>query len=153
MKALELKVPPPVVGLLVAAAMWGVSSWPPVLPLAPGLRLVLAGAVALVGLAFDVLGLIAFRQARTTINPLRPGNTSVLVTSGIYRFTRNPMYVGLACLLTAWAVYLGALWPFFGPLLFVAYINRFQIGPEERVMRGKFGEEYAAYAARVRRWL
>ena len=152
MQALELKVPPPVVGLLVAAAMWGVSDWPPAFTHAPTIRLVLAGVLAVVGVGFDILGLLAFRQSRTTINPLRPARASALVTAGVYRVTRNPMYVGMAFLLTAWAIYLGALWPFLGPLLFVAYINRFQIAPEERVLRSKFGE-FDAYAAQVRRWL
>lgn len=152
MKALELKVPPPGVGLLVAALMWSVSAWPPVFALASPVRLALAGVLAVVGAAFDFLGLLAFFQSRTTINPLRPAKTSTLVTGGIYRITRNPMYVGLAILLTAWAFYLGSLWPFLGPVLFVAYINRFQIEPEERVLRGKFAD-YDAYAARVRRWL
>lgn len=84
---------------------------------------------------------------------MQPGKASALVTGSVYRLSRNPMYVGLALLLAAWAVYLSMLWPFLGPVLFVLYMNRFQIGPEERVMRGKFGEDYAAYAARVRRWL
>ena len=149
---LELKVPPPVVGLLVGALMWSISAWQPVLPLAPTVRLVLAGALAVVGIGFDILGLLAFLRSRTTINPLRPAKASALVTAGVYRVTRNPMYVGLAFLLTAWAVYLGSLWPFLGPVLFVAYINRFQIAPEERILRSKF-DGYDAYAARARRWL
>jgi protein-S-isoprenylcysteine O-methyltransferase Ste14 len=152
LQALELKVPPPVVGLLVAALMWGVSAWPPVLPLEPDVRLVLAGTLAVVGVSFDILGLVAFFRSRTTINPLRPAKASALVTAGVYRITRNPMYVGMAILLTGWAVWLGALWPFLGPALFVAYITRFQIAPEERILRGKFSD-FEAYAARVRRWL
>jgi len=153
MRVLELKIPPPVVALLVAAAMWGVASHPPSIPLAPTLRQLIAAALAIVGVTFDVLGLLAFRRSRTTINPMKPSKASALVTGGVYRFTRNPMYVGLAFLLTAWAVQLSMLWPFVGPALFVIYMNRFQIGPEERVMQNKFGEEYAAYASRVRRWL
>lgn len=152
MQALELKVPPPVVGLLVAALMWVVSVWPPVIPMAPHVRLVLAGSLAVVGVSFDILGLIAFFRSRTTINPLRPAKASALVTGGIYRVTRNPMYVGMAILLAGWAVWLASLWPFLGPVLFVAYITRFQIAPEERILRSKFGE-FDAYAARVRRWL
>jgi protein-S-isoprenylcysteine O-methyltransferase Ste14 len=152
MQALELKVPPPVVGLLVAALMWGASSYPPIFSLAPTVRLALAGTLAAVGVSFDILGLLAFCRSRTTINPLRPAKAIVLVTGGIYRVTRNPMYVGLALLLTGWAAWLGSLWPFLGPVLFVAYITRFQILPEERILRGKFGE-FDAYAARVRRWL
>jgi protein-S-isoprenylcysteine O-methyltransferase Ste14 len=153
MRALEHMIPPPVVAALIASAMWGISSLQPALSLGPAMRQFLAAALAIVGVGFDVLGLLAFRRARTTINPMKPNKASALVTDGVYRVTRNPMYVGLALLLTAWAVHLSMLWPFVGPVLFIIYMNRFQIGPEERVMRGKFGEEYAAYAARVRRWL
>ena len=132
--------------------MWSVSAWPPVIPLQPTVRLALAGALAVTGVGFDLLGLLAFFRSQTTINPLRPAKASALVTGGIYRITRNPMYVGLAFLLTGWAAWLGSLWPFLGPALFVAYITRFQIAPEERILRRKFGE-FDAYAARVRRWL
>jgi protein-S-isoprenylcysteine O-methyltransferase Ste14 len=152
MRALELKVPPPVAGLLVAALMWAVSAWPPVFPLPQSVRLILAGALAVIGVGFDILGLLAFFRRRTTINPLRPARASALVMGGIYRITRNPMYVGMAFLLTGWAVWLGALWPFLGPVLLVAYLTRFQIVPEERILRSKFSE-FEAYAARVRRWL
>jgi protein-S-isoprenylcysteine O-methyltransferase Ste14 len=153
MRALELKIPPPVVAILIATAMWGVSSHQPSLSLVPALRPFLAAALAIIGVTFDLLGLLAFRRSRTTINPMKPGKASALVTGGVYRVTRNPMYVGLALLLTAWAVHLSMLSAFVGPVLFIIYMNRFQIGPEERVMRSKFGEVYAAYAARVRRWL
>ena len=152
MRALELKIPPPVVGALVAALMWGLATLPPSLPLPGGVRVALAGILAAVGIAFDLSGLIAFRRARTTVNPLRPERASALVTGGIYRVTRNPMYVGMAFLLTAWAVYLSALWPFLGPALFVVYITRFQIKPEEQVLRERFSE-YHTYASQVRRWL
>lgn len=150
---LDHKIPPPIVAGLVAVAMWGIASFPPLLSLAPAVRWYAVLAIAGVGVAFDLLGLVAFRRAKTTVNPLKPDKASALVTGGIYRVTRNPMYVGLTLLLTAWAVYLSALWPFLGPVVFVLYINRFQIAPEERVMHDKFGAAYAAYAARVRRWL
>lgn len=153
MRALEHKIPPPVVAALIATAMWGISSLQPALSIPPATRLILAATLAAVGVTFDLLGLWVFRRSRTTINPMKPDKASTLVTGGVYRVTRNPMYVGLALLLAAWAVHLSMLWPFIGPALFVLYMNRFQIGPEERVMRDKFGEAYAAYAARVRRWL
>ena len=63
------------------------------------------------------------------------------------------MYVGMGLLLLAWAVYLAALLPLAGPVVYVLYITRFQIQPEERVLASIFGEQYAAYASRVRRWL
>ena len=152
MKLLEHRIPPPVVAVLLAAGMWMLAGVPPLLPL-DAYRTPAAIALVVIGIGFDFAGVVNFLQSRTTINPLRPHKAAVLVTRGIYRLTRNPMYVGLALLLVAWAVFWGSLWGFLGPVLFVLYMNRFQIGPEERALRGIFGEAYDAYAARVRRWL
>jgi protein-S-isoprenylcysteine O-methyltransferase Ste14 len=153
MSSLEHKIPPPVVGSLIAAAMWGVSALGPQLPFASGLRYAAVAVLVAAGVTFDVLGLVAFRASRTTINPLKPERASALVTGGVYRVTRNPMYVGMGLLLLALAVYLSSLLPFAGPVFFVLYITRFQIKPEERVLHGLFGEVYSTYAAGVRRWL
>ena len=153
MHALELKIPPPVVALLSAAAMWFVSTITPTLDVPFAARIGTALLIALIGGTFDVGGLIFFLRAKTTVNPLQPARTSALVTSGIYRITRNPMYVGMLLILIGWAVFLAAPWALAGPLLFFAWIGRFQIAPEERVLAGLFGEVYAAYRRRVRRWL
>ena len=153
MPSLEHKIPPPVIGALVAAAMWSVSALGPQFPIATGPKYAAVAILAVAGVAFDLLGLLAFRAFRTTVNPLKPERASAMVTSGVYRVSRNPMYVGMVLLLLAWAVYLSALLPFAGPPIFVLYITRFQIQSEERVLKGIFGEEYSAYAARVRRWL
>lgn len=153
MASLEHRIPPPVVGALVAAAMWGVASLGPQLPFASTPGNIAAGILAATGIAFDLSGLIAFRSSRTTVNPLKPERASALVTRGVYRITRNPMYVGLGLLLLAWAIHLSAALPFAGPVCYVLYITRFQIQPEERVLGEMFGEQYSAYAARVRRWL
>ena len=106
------------------------------------------------GLGFDLFGLLAFRASRTSINPLKPERASTLVTGGVYRLSRNPMYVGMALLLLAWAaalVVLAGLWP--GRGCYVLYITQFQIRPEERVLQARFGQDYLNYTARVRRWL
>ena len=153
MTTLEHRIPPPIVGLLVAAGMWAVATLGPLLPISDTFRLAVVAILAATGLSFDLLGFLAFHASRTTINPLKPERASTLVTGGVYRITRNPMYVGLAVLLTAWAVYLAAVVPLLGPVLFVLYITRFQIRPEERILAGLFGDEYSRYAARVRRWL
>lgn len=150
---LEHKIPPPVVGALVAAGMWSVAGLGPQLPIPPVPKYAAVAVLALAGVAFDLLGFLAFRSSRTTINPLRPERASALVTGGIYRVTRNPMYVGIVFMLLAWAVQLSAVLPFAGIVAFVLYITRFQIRPEERVLKGLFGDGYSAYAARVRRWL
>lgn len=153
MPSLEHRIPPPVVGLLVAVAMWFVAAWPPALPLPVWPRHAVSALLLLAGLSLDLCGLVAFRRRRTTINPMRPANASTLVTGGIYRFTRNPMYLGLLLVLTAWAVHLSSPWPFLGPVAFVLYIGRFQIAPEERALQARFGTAWTDYAARVRRWV
>jgi protein-S-isoprenylcysteine O-methyltransferase Ste14 len=152
LRALELRIPPPLVGAFFAALMWRASAWPPTVPIPDAVRLPLVGVLVAAAATFDLLGFVEFRRSRTTINPLRPGRTTALVTRGVYRVSRNPMYVGILLLLTAWAVYLEGLWAFAGPALAAAYLTRFQIVPEERVMRQLF-PGFAAYAARVRRWL
>lgn len=150
---LEHRVPPPLVAVCVAFAMWLASAWGSAFALpAPARRIGIAALVS-VAITVDVLGLLAFHMAHTTVNPMQPGRASTLVTSGIYRVTRNPMYVGLALLLTAWALHLSAWLPWAGPIVFVAYVTRFQIRSEERALARRFPVEYAQYAARVRRWL
>ena len=150
---LELRIPPPVVALATVAAMWGLAQVLPVIALPRGMRLAAAGLLALAGVVTSGWGIATFRRARTTVNPHKPAKATSLVTSGPYRLTRNPMYLGLLLVLAAWTVFL-ASWPaILGPIAFVLYMNRFQIAPEERALQGLFGDEYLAYRARVRRWL
>jgi protein-S-isoprenylcysteine O-methyltransferase Ste14 len=153
MRWLELKIPPPLVALLIGVAMWAIAraSWH--VQIAPNVQLTTSIALAVLGVVVAVLSSMAFKRVGTTVNPLKPDAASVLVTSGVYRHTRNPMYVGLATVLLGWAMYLGAPLAIVGPVAFVAYITRFQIIPEERVLSIKFGGEFAEYQARVRRWL
>ena len=155
MSALELKMPPPLVAAAVAGCMYAAAVLlpAPVLALPPGVRVGMALALAAVGAGFDVAGLLAFRKARTTVNPLTPHRSVAVVSTGVYRFTRNPMYLGLALILLGLAVYLASPWALLGPLVFAAYITRFQIVPEERALQARIGAAYTAYRARVRRWL
>ena len=152
MSTLELKVPPPVVALLVALAMWGISRLAP-FGGEPSGRIAAAFALAALGATFSVSGALAFQRAKTTKNPMKPQAASSLVTAGVYKITRNPMYLGLALLLLGWAAFLWSAWALLGPVIFVGYISRFQIAPEERVLASLFGSEYSTYKANVRRWL
>lgn len=107
----------------------------------------------LAGIALDISGILAFRKARTTVNPLSPDKSTAIVQGGPYQFTRNPMYLGMALFLLAYCVYLANPVSVAAVVAFVAYITRFQIIPEERLLLRKFGEPYASYTRSVRRWL
>ena len=150
---LELKVPPPVVALVFGAFMWLVADAFPAISAAVPYRKTLSVAFALLGVAVALLGVGSFRRARTTVNPLKPDTTSSLVTTGIYRYTRNPMYLGMALALVGWAIFLGNALTLVFVAGFMFYMNRFQIAPEERVLTTLFGTEFAAYQRKVRRWL
>jgi protein-S-isoprenylcysteine O-methyltransferase Ste14 len=108
MQTLELKIPPPIVALLVAVAMWKIASVSPLLDVSLLVRKVTAGALLFVGAAIAFPGFVAFFRARTTFNSMKPKATSSLVTGGIYRFTRNPMYVSVLLILVAWAIFLSS---------------------------------------------
>lgn len=146
-------IPPPVVAAIVAGLMWlshrslGIGrfdfAW-----LRP-----LSLALLIVSLLLMVSAVASFFAAKTTVNPLRPARASSLVTTGIFKFSRNPIYLGDLLMLLAFGLWLGNVFNLVFLVLFVAYINRFQIAPEERALTQLFGENYIAYCARVRRWL
>jgi len=152
---LEHKIPPPVVGLACAGLAWWLAHMAPTFALQLPGRLALAVALLLAaaGLAFDLWGLWAFRRHRTTPNPMAPERARTVVQTGPYRFTRNPMYLGVALQLLAWCFYLGNPLTLLALVAFVAYITRFQILPEERALAQRFGEPYLQYLRSVRRWI
>ncbi|MGH8122848.1 MAG: methyltransferase family protein, partial [Rudaea sp.] len=118
-----------------------------------GIRLAASLAIVLLGVACSAAGILSFRRARTTVDPTKPEQASSLVKTGIYRVTRNPMYLGLTLVLVAWAAFLSSAWALLGVAGFVLYMSRFQIAPEERALASLFASEYEAYKASVRRWL
>lgn len=153
MARLELKIPPPVVAAVAALLMWGLSRWVTAVAIGEGVRRTLTGGLLLSAFLFAGSALLQFGRARTTVLPEKPEKTSALVTGGIYRLSRNPMYVGVTLALLAWAVWLRAPVALLGPVAFVLYVTRFQIVPEERVLAAKFGQRYGEYCRRVRRWV
>ena len=113
----------------------------------------LAAILAIIGCASWVAGVVSFKLAKTTVNPNKPEEASKLVTSGIYRISRNPMYLGFAFILAGWGVWLSSVWAMLGVIGFIGYLTLFQIMPEERALTKLFGDEFTIYKARVRRWL
>ncbi len=153
MKLLECKIPPAFLFAISTGLMWVTSEYlqsfsysHPILPW-------IAKALFFIGILIGIAGVIEFWKKRTTVDPHRPEKASSFVNSGIYNFTRNPMYLGLLIGL------IGILFYFANPINillvigFVLYMNRFQIIPEERTMAKKFGEEFLEYKKSVRRWI
>ena len=153
MKALELKVPPVAQFLVFVAVMWLLAKYLPALSFEIPARRTLVVLFFCLGGIVATPAIAAFRSAGTTVDPRDPGKASLLVVRGIYRYSRNPMYLGLLFLLTAWAIHLSNPLGFGGLPLFVFCMNRLQIRAEEAAMEAQFGDEYRSYRESVRRWL
>lgn len=150
---LETRIPPLLLLLIAVLGVWWLALVLPQSSLPWWLRLPLAVVLLLAGLVFCLAGLRAFRRVGTTVNPVDPEATSTLVRSGVYRLSRNPMYLGFVFLLLAQAVWLQAPFGLVVVAGFIAWVTRFQIVPEDRALRQRFGDEFTAYCAGVRRWL
>lgn len=153
MNALALKVPPVAQVIITAAAMYGVSKMVPALTFSLNGSTALAVGLGMMGMSLGVMGVTQFRKAQTTPNPQALEKVSSLVTSGVYQYSRNPMYVGLVLILFSWALYLSHFLAFVLLPIFILYMIRFQIQPEERMLAQKFGKAYQVYKAKVRRWV
>jgi protein-S-isoprenylcysteine O-methyltransferase Ste14 len=153
LERLELRVPPLVTGFIAAALMWLLSTNLPEFRFPFPARRLLAACISIAGAIISALGVYSFRRSKTTVNPMKPASTTSLVVSGIYAISRNPMYLGFLLLLTAWAIFLSNVIAVAVLPLFILYMNRFQIEPEEKVLASLFRQEFAQYRSHVRRWL
>ena len=153
MQALELKIPPPVLMVLCVVVMDLVDRFIQLGTFTIPVQTELAVLLGLIGISTMMLGMLAFRGAGTTLDPRRPEQATKLVMHGIFRYTRNPMYLGMAVILLAWGIGLGNGLALVLIPCFMLYLNRFQIRPEERWMRQRFGDQYQQYRADVRRWI
>jgi protein-S-isoprenylcysteine O-methyltransferase Ste14 len=150
---MHLKVPPPVAVAVALALLYAAGRWLPGLTLTfPG-QTVLAILFLVAGLAIGAVAIAGFLTARTTFNPMTPHKASLLVTGGLYRFSRNPMYVADVLLILALGAHIGTLAVVAVVPLFVWYLTEFQIKPEEKHLRQIFGQDYLNYCSRVRRWI
>ena len=147
------RVPPPVAFAMAAIAMWWIGSSFEIGHYPLAYRTVVGIALIVAGLVIVAISLRSFAVAGTTPNPMQPNKASELVTSGIYSISRNPMYVGDAIMLAGIAVWVGSVLDLAPLAIFIAYIDRFQIAAEEQALAMIFGDHYAAYCRRVRRWL
>ncbi len=150
---LELRIPPVLVTILFACVMTGAAYATSSLSLNGAAMPWLGGATILAGIGVCAGGVTAFRAARTTVDPTRPGKATTLVRDGVYRRTRNPMYLGFFLPLAGLALVLGSWIALVLAAGFVPYMNRFQIEPEERALSELFGSEFEAFRRDVRRWI
>jgi protein-S-isoprenylcysteine O-methyltransferase Ste14 len=153
MKFLELKIPPVLFFFFTATLMWLMTLVSNELDINTKIRFIIGAVSLLIGGFIAISGIVGFRKAKTTVNPTKLNKASSLVCSGIYRYTRNPMYTGLLFVLIAWGCFLGSLFSLLFIFVFLLYMTQFQIKPEERVLESIFGEDYNNYKERVRRWL
>lgn len=150
---LELKIPPPIVAAISAFLMWKMSHLSSMFSYDIGYKLEVCILIAMLGLLVDILAISRFMKAKTTVNPLKPGSASRLVKTGIYKYSRNPMYVGNFIILIAWGIWLGVPANISLLFVYVIYLTRFQIKPEEQALEATFKDEYRCYKEQVRRWI
>ena len=150
---MALKIPPLLQLIICILLIWLLSELLPVVAMDNLLRHSLAGTLAGLAFAIAAAGIISFHMAGTTVDPRYPEKASMLVTNGIYKLTRNPMYLALTLLLTGYCIYLGTAFGLFIVAAFIHHITKFQIIPEEEALERQFGEAFLDYKARVRRWI
>lgn len=150
---LELRIPPPLVMLLFMVTVFGFDKIMPfTLFYLPWITYVSVISLVAFGGVIALWGVKEFKDAKTTVNPLKPESSSSLVSSGIYQYTRNPMYLGLLLILLSAVIYTQHPLGLVSALGFVAYMNRFQIEPEEKMLVKLFGDEFVDYSNQVKRW-
>ncbi|OCH15631.1 MULTISPECIES: isoprenylcysteine carboxylmethyltransferase family protein [unclassified Aliivibrio] len=150
---LELRIPPPLVMLLFMVTVFGFDKIMPfTLFYLPWLTYASVISLVTLGGVIALWGVKEFKNAKTTVNPLKPESSSSLVNSGIYQYTRNPMYLGLLLILLSAVIYSQHPLGLVSALGFVLYMNRFQIEPEEKMLVKLFGDEFVDYSNQVKRW-
>ena len=148
---METKIPPPIVTLVFGLSIYFSRGIFQVIEIKHsfyfGIFLLLLGFVILIS------AVRLFRKDKTTVNPLSPEQATKLVTDGIFKYSRNPMYLGMALVLGSIAVFFNLIGGIILIALFCAYITKFQIFPEEKAMRDLFPDDFDKYTKATRRWI
>jgi len=147
------KIPPVAVMLLVTFIMMVIWHYTPTMDIPVIVRLGIIIPICIIGAYAALASVWEFKKAKTTVNPFTPEKASSLVTSGVYRISRNPMYLALLCYLIALTIYLASPFAILGPIYFIWHMNQHQIAPEEAAMTELFGNDFEEYKFRVRRWI
>ena len=148
---METKIPPPIVTFVFGLSIYFSRGIFQVVEIKYsfyfGILLLVLGFVILIS------AVRSFRKDKTTVNPLSPEQATTLVTDGIFKYSRNPMYLGMALVLGSIAVFFNIIGGIILVALFCAYITKFQIFPEERAMRDLFSDDFDKYTKVTRRWI
>jgi len=150
---MKLIIPPPIQAAMCAGGMWLVAEYVPEFSFEFSWSTYVTALLVFVGVCIDFSALAVFVRSKTTVSPVSPEKTSVLVVKGIYKYSRNPMYLGLAFILSGFGFWLENWATLLFVPAFIWYITHYQIIPEEEVLLEKFGLDYTDYLARVRRWI
>ncbi|WP_306253296.1 isoprenylcysteine carboxylmethyltransferase family protein [Parvularcula sp. IMCC14364] len=145
---------PPILQVFVSVAIaWAIQSYLPQFSVPIPFGNWIAASFCVTGVAITSVAVGIFASNKTTINPVQPEQASNLVTGGLYRISRNPMYLGLVLIITGFVIWFENIAGIASIVLFILTMTLFQIKPEEKVMQAKFGEAYETYRRRVRRWI
>jgi len=151
---MHLKIPPAIIAIMALITMVIIAKSLPQFSFLLPNKLLIAIVVAITGISIAAAGVVAFRKLQTTVNPTKPGTASTLAVDGIYKWSRNPMYLGILLFLIACGIYAANLIALVVmPFVFLVYMTVYQIKPEEDALTLIFGEDFVQYKARVRRWL
>jgi len=150
-KGAAVKFPPPLIYLLLMLVAYGAHYlWPLGIGGLPGLEY-FGLALVVLGLGIVILLSRSFKRARTSIEPWKP--TTTIISTGIYAYSRNPIYVAFCLVPIGTGIFLNSFWilvSFIPSVILVYYIA---IKKEEQYLEDKFGDEYVQYKSKVRRWL
>ena len=146
-----IKIPPPILVLILTSLVYFSSTKLESIYLP--YRQTVSVLILIIGLVVIISPVFDFIKSKTTVNPVKFQNVNRLVTTGIYRYSRNPMYLGMILIIISTTVYYLNLLSVFSPLIFYIWINKFQISREEIFLEGKFGNEYLKYKSKTRRWI
>ena len=146
-----IKIPPPILVIILTSLVYFSSTKLELIHLP--YRQSVSVIILIIGLIVIISPVIDFIKSKTTVNPVKFKNVNTLVTTGIYRYSRNPMYLGMILIIISTTVYYLNFLSVFSPLIFYIWINKFQINREEIFLEDKFGSEYLKYKSKTRRWI
>ena len=148
---IKTKIPPPLVALTFGFLINYTKNFFPKIEISNDLFI--SSFMIIIGLIIMLSAIILFKKYQTTITPLNPSNATKLITDGIYKYSRNPMYLGLLLILFGISIILNPIGGLSLIPLFILYLNLFQIIPEENAMVDLFKDEFLEYKENVRRWI